>query len=382
MTMSAEPELSSRTGHSPLDDRWRAGSMLAQERALPSGSAVVSCPAPYGAGGLGRHAQEIVEALERREQPASYLSDENRRSAARTSGPRAALARATVGTLIRPFPAWRISRRSARFDSYAARNLPRADQLICFNGPALAQLEAAHGLGFASSSLMSGNSHMRRVIRQHDLAYRRYPLERPWATHLLARNLREYERADRIHVASRYVWESFTEEGLAEEKLSYFPLTPDPRYEPHALPIPSSTFDVLYIGSLLVHKGVPLLIDAFRRLPHADMRLILVGGWKTRGMRRFIERARAEDARIRVEPGDPLPHLRRARLCVHPAYEEGFGYAPAEALACGVPVSVSQDTGMKELLALGGNGLILPTGEVNALTDAIDAAYRREILRG
>jgi glycosyltransferase involved in cell wall biosynthesis len=380
--MSAEPGLSGRARPSTLDDRWRAGRLLAQEQALPSGSTVVSCPAPYGAGGLGRHAQEAMEALERRGQRVSYISDADRRAASRTSGPRAALARATVGTLIRPFPDWRISRRSARFDNYAASNLPRADHLICFNGTALAQLEAAREQGFASRSLMSGNSHMRRVIRQHDLAYRRYPLERPWATQLLARNLREYEHAERIHVASRYVWESFREEGLAEEKLSYFPLTPDARYEPGGAPLASSTFDVLYIGSLLVHKGVPLLLEAFARLPHADMRLILVGGWKTRGMRRFIERARARDPRIRVQPGDPLPHLRRARLCVHPAYEEGFGYAPAEALACGVPVIVSEDTGMKELLALGGNGVIVPTGELNALTDAIDAAYRGEILRG
>jgi glycosyltransferase involved in cell wall biosynthesis len=229
---------------------------------------------------------------------------------------------------------------------------------------------------------MSANSHMRRVIRQHDLAHREYPIERQWATLLPARNLREYELADRIHVASRYVWESFTEEGFAEERLSLFGLTPDPRYEPRSAPVTSDTFDVLYIGSLVVHKGVPLLIEAFRRLDHADMRLVLVGGWKTRGMRRFIEEARARDARINVEHGDPLPHLGRARLCVHPAYEDGFGYAPAEALACGVPTIVSEDTGMKDLIALGRNGAVLPTGDLNALTEAIDAAYRREILRG
>ena len=67
-------------------------------------------------------------------------------------------------------------------------------------------------------------------------------------------------------------------------------------------------------------------------------------------MRRYLERARARDPRISVVPGDPLPHLQRARLCVHPAYEDGFGYAPAEALACGVPVIVTEDTGMKELI--------------------------------
>jgi len=128
-----------------------------------------------------------------------------------------------------------------------------------------------------------------------------------------------------------------------------------------------------------VHKGVPLLIDAVRRLAGADISLVLVGGWGTRGMRRFIERACAADRRILVSPGDPLERLRSASVCVHPAYEDGFAYAPAEALACGVPLIVSEDTGMKELIDAPSKGLILPTGDLDALTEAIEAAYRGEV---
>jgi glycosyltransferase involved in cell wall biosynthesis len=99
-------------------------------------------------------------------------------------------------------------------------------------------------------------------------------------------------------------------------------------------------------------------------------------------MRSSLDRVSGEDDRIQIGPGDPLPHLRQAGVCVHPTYEDGFAYAPAEALACGVPVLVSEDTGMKDLIDPGRNGLILPTGDLLALSDAIDAAYRREILSG
>ena len=92
-------------------------------------------------------------------------------------------------------------------------------------------------------------------------------------------------------MASQYVWESFVEAGVPEAALSLFPLTPDPRYEPAGAPPSGTSFEIVYVGSLTVHKGVPLLIDAVRRLPHADMRLVLVGGWGTRGMRRFIQQA-------------------------------------------------------------------------------------------
>ncbi len=65
---------------------------------------------------------------------------------------------------------------------------------------------------------------------------------------------------------------------------------------------------------------------------------------------------------------------------MHPAYEDGFAYAPAEALAAGVPVLVSEDTGMKDLIERGRDGEVLPTGDLDALTEAIDAAYRGELL--
>ncbi len=125
-----------------------------------------------------------------------------------------------------------------------------------------------------------------------------------------------------------------------------------------------------------------LLIDAFSRLQHDDLRLTLVGGWGTRGMRRFVQRACALDPRIAVRPGDPLAHLRRAAVCVHPTYEDGFAYAPAEALAAGVPVLVTEDTGMKELITSPREGRVLPTGDLEALTEALDTAYRGELFGG
>jgi glycosyltransferase involved in cell wall biosynthesis len=365
----------------PLEVGWRARMQRAQEDALPPGRAVVSCPAPYGVGGLGRHLREIVEALERCGQPAARIIDSSEATGEPATGrPGPGELLGVLAPLARFSPSWRMWSASVRFDAGASRRLCAADQLIAFNGTALAQFRAARRAGLPTRSLVSANSHMRRVIRRHELAYRQYPVEPPWATHLLRRNLGEYAHADRIYVASRYVLESFQEEGFRDEQLSVFPLTPDPRYRPASTPKSSSTFDIVYCGSLLVHKGVPLLIDAVRRLGYDDLRLVLVGGWKTRAMRRFIQGACREDPRIGVRPGDALPWFHSARLCVHPAYEDGFAYAPAEAMACGVPVIVSEDTGMKELIEPGRDGLILPTGSVDALAQAIEASYRGEIL--
>src|SRR5271165_197007 len=381
MTASSEP----RSRGSYLDASWRADAERAQEAAMPAGRVVASCAAPFGIGGLGRHLQEIVAALDRRGQPRVCLSGATASpppGAELRQLPAGALERTLAPRLLGPSPAWRARAACEAFDRRAARALPDADHLIAFNGQALAQFAAAQRRGWESVSLVAANSHLKHLLRQHARAHSQYPLERSWATRLLERNRREYALAERIYVASRYIWESFVREGVSEDRLVSLPLTPDPRYAPGDAPTASSTFDVVYVGSLTVAKGVPLLVEAFGRLAHADMRLVLVGGWGTRGMRRFMQQACARDRRISIRPGDPLPHLRAARLYVHASYEDGFAYAPAEALACGVPVIVSADTGMKELVESGGGGVIVPTGDVDALAQAIGAAYAGEIPNG
>jgi glycosyltransferase involved in cell wall biosynthesis len=383
MTLSAESDAPETEPDLPLGASWRAEAARAQEAVVPSGPVVVSAPAPFGRGGLGRHLQEIVGALDRRQQASVCICETSEEP---EPGPRGERLFRGIARALRPAgrlsPAWRMWMASVEFDQHAARRLPAARHLIAFNGTAVAQFRAARRAGFDSLSLMSANAHYRKEIHKRAEAHRQYPLEPPWATHLLKRNLREYEQADRIYVTSRYMQASFIEEGFSEAELPFFPLTPDPRFAPDRASKTATSFDIVYIGALTVDKGVPLLVDAVRRLAHRDMRLILVGGWATRGMRRFLEGARARDPRISVSPGDPLTHLNVAHLCVHPSYIDGFAYAPAEALACGVPVIVSEDTGMKELIEEDRSGLVVPTGDLEALTGAIDAAYRREILGG
>jgi glycosyltransferase involved in cell wall biosynthesis len=368
---------------SRLDRRWREQAERGQVESLPGGEVTVSCMAPLRSGGLGRHLGEILDAIERDGREALCVSTTSREAEGwRQRHPLGVpyLIELLRATGLPTSAGVRVRATMAEFDSYAGARLPASGHLIAFNSQALVQFRKARTAGFESLSLVAANPHIRRLARQHERARERYPLEGSWASRLVKRNLAEYELADRIYVSSRYTRESFLEQGFEESRLLEFPLTPDPRFRPEE-ERGSPLFEVVYVGSLSVHKGVPLLIDAVRRLPHSDLRLRLVGGWGTPGMRKFIERARAEDSRILVTPGDPLPHLRTARLCVHPAYEDGFAYAPAEALAAGVPVLVSEDTGMKDLIEPGRDGLVLPTGDIDALSEAIDAAYRGELLR-
>jgi glycosyltransferase involved in cell wall biosynthesis len=380
MTTSTDPAAFGHVADGVVRSAWRERTAREQQAAMPAGAVTVSCSAPAGTGGLGRHVQEIADALARRGESGSLITGD--RAVGDVGTAHVDLAARLLKLPVPLSPGVRVRLSAGEFDAYASRRLPRAEHLVAFNGQALRQFAAARGAGYQSTSLVSANSHMRQVVRQHERAHRQYPLEGSWTSHLLARNLREYTQADRVLVASRYIRESFLQQGFPEERLASFPLTPHPRFDVAGAPARSDRFEIVYVGSLAVHKGVPLLIDAVRRLPFDDLRLTLVGGWGTRGMRRFVQQACTEDPRIAAGPADPLVHLRGASLCVHPAFEDGFAYAPAEALAAGVPVMVSEDTGMKELIDSPRRGLVLATGDLDSLVQAIAAAYRGELFDG
>ena len=132
------------------------------------------------------------------------------------------------------------------------------------------------------------------------------------------------------------------------------------------------TFNIVFVGLVSVFKGVPVLIEA--------MRSIEAGTFGSRSSATPVAAAcgdscatRSRDPHITMVAGDPLPHLLAADVCVHPTFEDGFAYSAMEALACGVPVIVTHDTGMKDHVREGENGFIVPTGNVDALVERLRA---------
>jgi hypothetical protein len=66
MTVSTDPGAFGGPGQGSSLSAWRERVAGEQERALPDGAVTVSCSAPVGTGGLGRHLEELLDALERR----------------------------------------------------------------------------------------------------------------------------------------------------------------------------------------------------------------------------------------------------------------------------------------------------------------------------
>jgi len=338
---------------------------------LPS-PVVVACASPLGVGGIGRHFQELVEQLRAAGKETQCIALEKTPAWIKwiNRGP------------LRFHPAWQGFLEAMAFDASVARRIPEARTLIGFNGQCLRSFRSARQKGFAQIVLAVATAHVNSTILQARKAWDYAPIE---STGYIAKQheqiLLEYEFADRILYATSYIRDSFLAEKFPEEKLRRFILTPHPRFKPPVERKRDGKFRVVSVGSLNLAKGVAVLLDAFGKFAVKDAELTLVGGSGTSPMRRYIEGALRNDTRIRLAPGDPLPHLQAADVCAHAAFQDGFGYAPMEALACGTPVIVTDQTGMKENIREGVNGLVVPAGDPEALWRAL-VRVKEGALRG
>ena len=328
-----------------------------------------SCTAGYGTGGLGRHFAQLIEEARQTGTLDAYYCPEPKPGD--NSGRRvqpSSLRRTLSWTPVRVSPAWRTYVSGELFDRAVARCIRHSERHVGFSGQTLRTFEAVRP---ETLELVSPTAHVDRLAAKFEAAFRLYPIERPWLNEAVRRKAAvEYYRADVIQVASEYASESFLEAGFSPEKLRRVELSIPQRYKPSTSSREDGPFRILYVGSLTVAKGVPVLLDAFRRL-EGDAELVLVGGWSTRGMRRHVQSRLAADPRIRLAAGDPLAELHRAHVLVHPSFGDGFGYAPMEALACRVPVVVTEDTGMKDHIEEGINGWVVPTGGVDDLLERL-----------
>jgi len=115
---------------------------------------------------------------------------------------------------------------------------------------------------------------------------------------------------------------------------------------------------ILFVGTIEPRKNLSTLIRAFQGLiekykSQADLAIVGKRGWLYDDVYQLVQDLRLTE-RVhflgRVPTAD-LPHLYNAsQMLVLPSYYEGFGLPSLEAMACGVPVIVSDASAMPEVV--------------------------------
>ncbi|TMB98248.1 MAG: glycosyltransferase family 4 protein [Chloroflexi bacterium] len=129
---------------------------------------------------------------------------------------------------------------------------------------------------------------------------------------------------------------------------------------------------ILFVGTIEPRKNLLTLLEAWAMLRDRPD-LVIVGGWGWNyeairdRISRLGDRVHHLDA---LEPSQLPAVYNLAKVLAHPAWYEGFGLPPLEAMACGTPVVVSDSSSLPEVV--GDAGLVVPAGDAEAWRKALE----------
>jgi len=142
---------------------------------------------------------------------------------------------------------------------------------------------------------------------------------------------------------------------------------------------------LLYVGNLVSYKGVGVLIDALALMKAAHPLLLLMGDGDER--LNLEEKACQLNLSHRVRflgamAPDRVPEwMAAADAFVLPSFTEGRPNVILEAMACGLPVVATDIPANRDMVMIGKNGLLVPPGDPQALTIALDKMVSDSELR-
>jgi glycosyltransferase involved in cell wall biosynthesis len=250
--------------------------------------------------------------------------------------------------------------------------------------PARLRRLRAHHLYFGPAGLLPlGDVGLPAVLTAHDMAIYRHPEWFPGGQALSTRLVvpRSMRRADAIVAVSASTASDVAELfGVDAQRLEVVP----EGVAGHFQPLPAERLEdvrrrlglpgrfVLFVGTIEPRKNLPTLLDAWSRMRERPP-LVVAGtwGWRCDDVRERLERLAPDVRVLGAIARDDLPGLYNLAVCLaHPAWYEGFGLTPLEAMACGVPVVASGVSSLPEVV--GDAGLLVDPADVEGWTAALE----------
>ncbi len=144
---------------------------------------------------------------------------------------------------------------------------------------------------------------------------------------------------------------------------------------------------VAYLGRIKRYKRIDVLLRAFKKVASElnDARLAIAGsGDYLEDLKRLASKlgiSECVDFLGFVSEDAKIDLLRKAHVVVNPSSKEGWGVTVIEANACGTPVIATDVPGLRDAVVQGRTGLLVPYGDVDALSNAVIKILRDNGLR-
>ena len=262
------------------------------------------------------------------------------------------------------------------YDHWASRQVEPCDILVGWSGLSLHTIRQAKKNG-TLTVVHRGSAH---ILTQKELIqceYSKFGIEiNIPAEQVINKELMEYEEADYIYVPSSFVKQTFTDRGFPEYKIF---IVPNGFALKHFKPTPKAddTFRIIHVGPS-IRKGTHYLLQAMNELNLPNSELLFIG--KPEGLLSPLLRNMKSNIRLveRVPHVEIHKYYSAGSLYILPSIEDGFGNVVVEAMACGLPVICSENTGAKDAVRNGIDGFVVPVRDVEALKEKVLYLYEHE----
>ena len=273
------------------------------------------------------------------------------------------------------------------FGKQAAKKLKKCDILIAGSATALDAIYRARAIGIKVVILERGSTH---ILFQYEMLcseYKKYGVN-DHITHkkVIDKELIEYHIADYISVPSHFVGDTYLEYGIEKNKLLINPygVNLDNFNNKHNKLIRQnlSTFTIIHCGTLSFRKGVHYLMKAFNELNLPNSRLLLIGSISDEFRKTYKKLKNDSTFHIGPFPQEILSnYYSKGSIFCLASLEEGLAMVIPQAMACGLPVICTYNTGGSEIVRNGIDGYLINARDVEQLKRCIQELYLDEKLR-
>jgi alpha-maltose-1-phosphate synthase len=266
-----------------------------------------------------------------------------------------------------------IHARNARFQrDIPSSELDAASVVVGFDTSSwiLAERRAKRGLPFV---LDQSIGHPVAKERAYSALRQRYP---DWdagavkkCAELVDVECEEHKLASVIVVPSEFVKRTLEDQGVPSDKIKINPFGVDlDLFQPAPDARPTNKVVFLFAGAISVRKGFPLLLESWRNAGLDNAELWIVGGGAIPSSAMPLPAGILLHGKLGRKKLAEL--MRQADVFVFPSFYEGLAQVQIEALASGVPVFGTFESGASQIVTDGVEGRVIASGDVDAWTCA------------
>lgn len=270
------------------------------------------------------------------------------------------------------------------FDRWVRKQLPPHTGIFSSYGYAVESFRQARKTG-GMTLLDGGNSHPANFWNTITEEHARWgnksdPYPRKW----YEGGLRSVELTDWVFSPSSYVTRSFIDKGFPAERILHLPYPVDlGNFSPlPAVEVPDSPLRVICTGGISLRKGFPYLLEAMRIIRKEKDAILMLSGGVHPSMRAIIQ----QYSDVPIDWSPYLNHeqlgerLKSGHVFALLSLEEGLARTALEAMACGLPVVLTPNTGVSDFVVPGVNGEVIPIRDPQAAAEAILRCHGRHIV--